>query len=188
MRLVTFLLVMTCCIRGFSQYAEVHFPDTVILPPPDEEYEVLGIFPGLEGYVVRYDKFLIRGGNVINSEGMDVLQDMDVKAILSMTPTALTSNLADVYGFEFIKIEIDPVSGLSEEMLDTFLSIMESPSGVAYLHSNTGNTYAGILAMAYRIHIAKWSKEKAMIEFAKLGGSLRDSYYLMEQVFEYKKK
>lgn len=170
----------------FSQSAEAISSDTLILPPPNESYQVVGMLPGLEGYLVWYDDILLRGGNVINSEGMDALQEQDTRLIISITPNELLANLSGVYGIDFMELEFDYSSGLSTELLNSFLALMSSPPGVVYVHSTDGNTYAGLLGLAYRIYLQNWEPDKAMIEYARLGGSLKDAHRLVEQVLHYK--
>ena len=155
--------------------------DATQLPPVGETYEVIGFVTGLNGYVIKYDDVFYRGGDIASDEGAKVLKEKGIKTIVSVTPTDLERLLAKKYGMELVEVLFEK-TGVPAEALESYVKKIKAGEGPFYVHCHGGSHRAGTLAAAYRIHKQGWEFDKAIIEFGRLGGSLKDDHALLESI------
>jgi len=151
------------------------------LPPEDDSYKVIGKSKGIDGYVIQYDDTLFRGGDPAESAGREELKKYGIATIVSITPTDLERRQAQKHGITLVELPFDRTS-MPADTLKSFLNIMDEQKGSFYVHSHSGIHRAGILCMAWRIHRQNWDYDKAMIEFGRLGGSLKNDYVMLESI------
>ena len=67
---------------------------------------------------------------------------------------------------------------------DQFLELIKKNKAPFYLHSKEENQDVGILAAIYRIYVENWSFEKTIIEYGRIGGSLKDDDRLLRAIMK----
>ncbi len=158
--------------------------DRIALPPPGGEYEVIGAIAGIRSYVVRHDARLFRGGQPETDAGVEALRRLGVKTIVSATPTAAERRLSGKHGIRLVELPLEKNRRVPHGTLTGFLTAMREAPGPVYVHGWDGTHRAGVLGVAYRLHVLGWTYEKALVEFGRLGGSLRDDHLMLESVRE----
>ncbi|THB73984.1 MAG: hypothetical protein D6B28_02880 [Gammaproteobacteria bacterium] len=151
------------------------------MPPKSDDYQVFKI-DGVKNYIVKYDEKMYRGGEMQTLAGAKALKKLGIKTIVSITPTDEERKMTKELGLNLVELEFHKTTGVSPEQLKQFLKMVHNEDGPFYVHCHGGNHRAGILASAYRMHELKWSKEKALLEFGFLGGSLKDDYIMIESI------
>jgi protein tyrosine phosphatase (PTP) superfamily phosphohydrolase (DUF442 family) len=142
------------------------------LPSSSKWYKVIGHVKGLAGYVVKYSDDFYRGGDIKSEEGMKALVSHGIKTVVAVTPTALERNLCTKYNVSLVELPYS-TNGLSPAQVETYIQTFEVRPGPYYIHCHGGSHRAGVLGAGYRHHILKWSQEKALVEFGRLGGDLK---------------
>lgn len=160
----------------------------VTLPPKGQAYKVVGRRAGLRGFIVRYDKKLYRGGQIVSEEGIETLKQRGIKTIISVTPDEHERKYAHAAGLRLVEVHFDEQQSIPKKTLQKFLDAIEADDGPFYLHAMGGSHRAGALAAAYRVHAGGWEFDKAIIEFGRLGGSLKDDHKLLASVRAFKKE
>jgi protein tyrosine/serine phosphatase len=85
-----------------------------------------------------------------------------------------------------VEILFDKKTGPSSADLHRFLQTIKTGTGPFYVHCVGGTHRAGVLGVAYRMHILNWPYEKAVLEFGQLGGDLKADHSLLEPVKAFK--
>ena len=85
-------------------------------------------------------------------------------------------------GFAFVEMPFDKVTGISPENLALLRKTIQTGEAPFFFHCKGGSHRGGTLSAAYRIFIQKWSFEKAMEEFNRLGGDPLTDQGLMESL------
>lgn len=165
-------------VDGVSSATTPH--ESIIYPPSNSNYRVLGHLEGLNGYVVKYDDTLYRGGRVyIEDIGAEALHTQGIKTIISVVPDSEETAFCASNGFSLIEIPfIKP--GPTPADYETFFHALETATPPFYVHCNGGSHRAGILGAAYRIKMQHWSFDQAMIEYGRLGGDLKGDHEMLE--------
>lgn len=187
---------MTSCVRPWTRAPKV---DTVSAataayvagdrgaPPHEGEgYEVLGVKDGIKAWVIRYDSRLLRGGEFHNESAAKVLKGWNVKTIVSISPNDKERDFCKRHGFELVEIPFDKGKGPASADIKKFLETMATATSPVYLHCIGGVHRGGVMGVAYRVHLLKWPYEKALLEFGRLGGHLKDDHVMLEAVRNYK--
>lgn len=159
-----------------------------MFPPLNDDYELIGIVDGLKSFAVKYDDVLYRGGAPYNQIAARTLKKYGIKTIISITPNEHEREMCSEHGFELIEMEFMNSPGPSPENLRIYLDTVRNGNGAFYVHCHGGTHRAGILGMAYRMHVQNWPFERAVIEYGRLGGSLLEDHEMIEVVKSYRKK
>jgi len=154
----------------------------VTLPPRGETYKLIGRQVGFLNFVVRYDDRLYRGGQLVSDGGIKTLRKWGVRTILSVTPDDSERKYVAAAGLKLVELPLDKQKPVPKQTLRKFLDTIEAERGRFYLHSLSGCRRAGALAAAYRIHVGGWEFDKAVFEFGRLGGCLKDDHKLLESI------
>ncbi len=155
------------------------------LPPACEGYTVLGVTEGIKNWVIRYDDVLIRGGEFYNDKAADALKAWGVKTIISISPSDRERQFSQKYGFVLVELPFDKKQGPTSADMRQFLNTIKTGQGPFYVHCIGGTHRGGALGLAYRVHVLGWTWERALIEFGRLGGSLKDDHAMLEAVRTY---
>jgi protein tyrosine phosphatase (PTP) superfamily phosphohydrolase (DUF442 family) len=166
----------------------VYASEKVTLPEESADYKLLGQLTGLKNFAVAYEDSLIRGGEIYDNDAADVLNQIGTQLIISVTPNDREREFCQTYGFELLEISFDKNNGPTEMLLTTFLNAADHASGSVYVHCHGGAHRAGILCMAYRVHVQQWDTERALLEYLKLGGDLQTDQGMIKRVFAYGNK
>ena len=141
------------------------------MPPSGYDYTVSYVV-GIEGYVIVYNDNLYRGG-AITAQGASRLKDFGVKTVISIAPDQAVEEACKSAGLTFVSFPFDR-KVLPKEILNAFLEIIKTNKGGFYIHSKEEQQRAGVFAAAYRMYIEKWTFDKAIIEYARIGGNLKN--------------
>ncbi len=153
------------------------------LPPHDDFYKVFGYATGFKGYIVKYSDNLYRGGNILSDSGAALLGKYDIKTIISVTPSEEQIELANKYNIQYVEFPFD-YSEISESKLAHFIDLIKKSKRPLYINCHGGNQRAGCLCAIYRMCIEEWSFERALIEYGKLGGKLKEDFVMLEKCAE----
>ncbi len=140
-------------------------------PPAGYTYQV-SFVSGIRDYVVCYNDKLMRGGD-ITLKGGGRLKDFGIKTFITIEPDPKQLEIAKKAGLEPVTFLL-PDTILPKKELNAFLKILKEKKGGFYIHSTEKNARAGVLGAAQRIFIEGWSHDKALVEFGRLGGDLKD--------------
>ena len=154
----------------------------LILPPKSDTYTTIGLMPGLEGFVVKYDDNFYRGGELYSKKGIQSLKSLNILTILSITPTEVERKMAKKYGLTLFEIPFTKDTGLSEIDLKNVINILKKENMPIYVHCRGGAHRGGILGIVYRIYKNNWSLENALLEYGYLGGSLKDDQKMIQSI------
>jgi len=139
------------------------------LPEPGKTYEVLGAFPGLQKFAVKYDQDFFRGGELQAIEGAEALQRWGVKTIVSVCPTDLERLLCEKFKFKLVELPFEKTD-LKASTVNKFLEVMNTTEKPVYVHCHGGTHRGGLFGFIYRVQVQKWDVDKASKEYAVLGG------------------
>ncbi|MBT3168478.1 MAG: hypothetical protein HN952_04410 [Candidatus Cloacimonetes bacterium] len=156
--------------------------EKIILPPKSDSYTTIGSMPGLKGFVVKYDDNFYRGGELYSKKGIQSLKSLNVSTILSVTPTEVERKMAKEHGLKLFEVPFTKDIGLSEVDLQNAIGIFKKENMPIYVHCHGGAHRGGILGLVYRIYKNNWSLEKALLEYAYLGGSLKDDQIMIQSI------
>ncbi len=154
------------------------------LPPKDSAYSIIGYVQGLKGYVVRYSPHLYRGGDIIDEKGIVALRNHGIKTIIAVTPQQQARELAELHAIQYIDFPYE-YGKLPREKLIHFLDIVKNYEKPLYIHCHGGNRRAGVLCALYRIYCKDLPFEKALIEYGKLGGKVKEDFQLLNAAFSF---
>ena len=152
------------------------------LPPPGRTYEVIGPVPGLQKFVVKHDHRFYRGGDILSDQGAAAIKEHGVRTVISVTPTPEERKLAAKHGMKLVEITFESKRPIPKDTLAMYLDAVRSGQGPFYVHCHGGTHRAGALGLAYRVHIQGWDYDQALIEFGRLGGSLKDDHVMVESL------
>ena len=142
------------------------------LPPRSDTYDVLGWRGGISGPIVRYNDKLYRGGQITREAGVAALKQWGIRTIVSITPDNQERAWARRHGLDLVEVPFSAKTGLSVETVRAFLQALRDAKGRVYLHCKGGCHRAGALGVAYRMHVENWTYDRAVVEFALLGGDV----------------
>ena len=166
---VALIMLMTMQDDVDSQSgATVIMDKKVVLPQDSDDYRIF-VAQGLENFSVKYDDDFYRGGHVATIEGCEILKRYNVKTIISITPDPRERSLTKRYGFNLVELEFQ-FQTIPDELLQQFVTTINSGEGPFYVHCRGGSHRAGILALVYRVVKNGWTVERAVEEFVRLGG------------------
>lgn len=155
--------------------------DQIVLPPTNGNYRVLGHLEGLKNYVVEYDSTFYRGGEIyIANLAMEALRGHDIKTIVSIAPSEKERVLCASNGIALVEIPFGKELGPSTADYEKYFQTLETKEGPFYIHCKGGSHRAGIFSAAYRIRLQGWSFNRAIIEYARLGGDLKVDHTMLE--------
>ena len=157
------------------------------LPPPGDTYKVIGYQDGLNYPVIRYTPKIYRGGAVTRQVGLDSLEQLGIKTIISVTPTTSELNGARQRGFVLVELPFEETK-LTDQVLDRFLRTVDRGEPPIYVHccGCEGGPRSAALMACYRMQREGWSYEKAAAEFARLGGDPKRNQALLAVVRNYR--
>ncbi|MDZ8118171.1 fused DSP-PTPase phosphatase/NAD kinase-like protein [Pontiella agarivorans] len=174
-------------VDGISGATVSH--DRIVLPPANENYQVLGHLEGLNNYVVQYDESLYRGGQAYEPDlALQSLEALGIKTIISITPTEEERAFCEIAGIELIEVPFTSDSGPTENNFELYFQVLENSKAPVYLHCKGGSHRAGILGAAYRMKFQDWSYEQAIIEYGRLGGDLKTDYPMLSSLKTFGKR
>jgi len=159
--------------------------DRGALPPAWDGYEVLGVKEGIKNWVIRYDEVLIRGGEFYDDKASEALQKWGVTTIVSITPNDKEREFSRKFGFVLVEVPFEKSRGPAVSDVNRFLDTIRSGKGPFYLHCVGGTHRAGVLGVAYRVHVLGWAWERALVEFGRLGGDLKENHAMLEVIRKY---
>jgi protein tyrosine phosphatase (PTP) superfamily phosphohydrolase (DUF442 family) len=159
----------------------------VTLPPAGTDYEVVGVKEGLAGYMIKYDDKLYRGGMMTNAKGLEYLQTLGVKTIVTITPTDAERKYVIEAGLKLLEVPFVKADGPSKEVLDTFLEAVKTATGPVYVHCHGGTHRAAILAALYRMSVQGWDFNRTAVEYGTLGGDLKGDHGMLGRIRQYVK-
>mgnify|MGYP000377393144 CR=1 FL=1 len=160
--------------------------DRGALPPTAGEYTVLGVREGIKAWVIQYDEKLLRGGEFFDDSAAKALAEWGVKTVISISPNNKERAFCRKHSLELVEIPFDKKNGPSKADIQKFLNTIKQGKAPFYLHCIGGTHRAGVLGVAYRIHRLGWAPEKALVEFGRLGGNLKDDHTMLESVLQFK--
>jgi len=149
------------------------------LPPAGDTYTVVGYRDGIRFYVVKYNDQFYRGGDLLDRRGAEALKALGIKTIISVSPDDQERALAKEFGFGLVEIPFG-WNDMSQDHLDRFLAATRGSPGPFYVHDTFGINQAGILLAHYRIHVERWSVEKALDEYWRLDANFWDSIHMVQ--------
>lgn len=129
----------------------------------------MGKTEGLSSTIYRYDNKMFRGGDILTDKGAKSLKAMGIQTVFSVTTTDIERMLCKKHNLQLIELPFTK-EGLPKQMLKIFLRGARLEKGKCYVHCHSGKNRGGTLMAAYRIHVNKWTFEKAKKEFILLGG------------------
>ncbi len=153
--------------------------EKIFLPPESETYDILGQCVGIGNFVVNYETELLRGGEVLNENGLEILKQYDVKTIISVVPSEILEKRAKKHGISYFEFPFHRDS-LTYFILNDFAKIIRENPGAFFIQCHDGIQRAGILCTYYRMKIEGWEFKKAALEFFFLGGKITESCRMLE--------
>jgi len=155
--------------------------DQIVLPPANNDYRILGHLNGLNNYVVEYSDTFYRGGEIYNQDlALKALKKHGIKTIISIAPSEKERVLCASYGIALVEIPFGKEVGPSAADYEKYFQTLKTREGSFYIHCIGGSHRAGIFSAAYRIRLQGWSFNRAIIEYARLGGDLKVDHAMLE--------
>lgn len=150
------------------------------LPPPEGYTYNVTLVQGIEKYIIIYNPQLYRGSD-ITLTGAKRLKTFGINTFITLDPEQEQIDIAKKAGLKVISF---PFHGkiIPPPDLDGFLEILRDNKGAFYIHSTETDHRAGAWAAVYRLHIDKWTYEQAIIEFGRVGGSLKSDHLLIKSI------
>lgn len=177
-----FYLIVLCEFESMADSVSEASPKiekkAEILPPLNRDYTVTPGVSGLDGYIVKYDPFFYRGGDIVSAEGVKYLKKLGIKTVISISPSEKERNLLKDSGIALKEIPFEK-EGPDKTVISGFLDTVKKSEGPVYVHCHSGKHRGGILGYIYRVKISGWQKDRALIEFARLGGDLKDDHAMI---------
>lgn len=181
------ILLLTSCQTQQPKQADVDgvsgatIPhDEIVLPPANDNYQVMGHLEGLNNYVVKYDDSFYRGGQAYEPDlALESLEALGIKTIVSITPCEEERAFCEITGINLIEVPFAGNRGPDRENFETYFQALETCETPVYVHCRGGSHRAGILGAAYRMKFQNWTYEQAMIEYGRLGGDLKKDHAML---------
>lgn len=151
-------------------------------PPFGYTYQVT-VVPGIDGYIIVYDDNLYRGG-ALSPEAAGQLKNFGVKTVITIDPDPELEKVVKPAGLKLVTFNWKNRGIMEQGDLEQFLELIKKNKAPFYLHSKEENQDAGILAAIYRIHVENWPYEKTIIEYGRVGGSLKDDDRLLRAIMK----
>ncbi|MCX6579770.1 MAG: hypothetical protein NT166_06260 [Candidatus Aminicenantes bacterium] len=151
-------------------------------PPFGYTYQVT-VVPGIDGYVIVYNDNLYRGG-ALSPEAAGQLKNFGVKTVITIDPDPKLEKTVKAAGLKPVTFTWKNRGIMPQEDLERFLELIKKNEAPFYLHSKEENQEAGILAAIYRVHVENWPYEKTIIEYGRVGGSLKDDDRLLRAIMK----
>jgi len=168
-----------------SQASVEKYNKKMTLPPAGQEYEVIGVKPGLSGYMIKYDDKLYRGGQMTTEEGLEFLKSLGVKTVVTITPDKHERKYVVEEGLKLVEVPFDKKDGPSDEVLKKFMDAVKASEGPVYVHCHGGTHRAAILAGLYRLWAHGWDYNRMAVEFGTLGGDLKGDHGMLMRMRKY---
>jgi len=162
-----------------------HSDKKMTLPPAGSDYEIVGIQEGLAGYTIKYDAKLYRGGQMTSAKGLEYLETLGVKTIVTITPTDVERKYVGEAGIKLVEVPFVKADGPSKETMDTFLDAVKTSTGPVYVHCHGGTHRAAILAAVYRMSVQGWDYNRTAVEYGTLGGDLKGDHGMLTRISQY---
>jgi hypothetical protein len=177
-------IVLSSCGHGTDGTTGATGKKTTKLPNKRrlDVYQVVGIVPGIKNFVIKYNDQFIRGGTPYSERGFKGLKKMDIKTIISITPTEEEREFAKKYGMALIEIPFETDKGPSQEDKRKFLNCFFRYNAPFYIHGIDSTARAGILGALYRIELCDCPYGKTMMEFQQLGGDMKQDQILVDSI------
>ena len=142
----------------------------IVLPPAGDTYKVLGELNGLKNFAVQYDANFIRGGDILTGAAAAQLKKLNIKTVISISPTDFERKFCKDHGFKLVELEFTKDPGPSAKTLLSYIEALRINPAPYYVHCHGGAHRGGILGILYRVVKQDWKLEKATKEFVQLGG------------------
>ncbi len=150
----------------------------IFLPPEGETYDIIGQCDGIGNFVVSYGTELLRGGEILDEHGLDILKQYDVKTVISVVPSEILEKRTKKYGMSYFEFPFHHDS-LTYFILNDFVKIVQKNPGAFFIQCHDGTQRAGILCAYYRMKIEGWMFKNAALEFFFLGGKITESLKML---------
>lgn len=154
-------------------------------PPTHPDYQLLGSRAGLKGSAVRYDAQLVRGGMPLTEQAAAAWKEWGIRTVISVNPEEEERRICEKHGLALVELPFPLEVGPGEEDLRRFLDTVRTGRGPFYVHCVGGTQRAGVLGAAYRIHHLGWHADRAVVDFARLGGNLQENHHMVEKVLSF---
>ncbi len=182
MFVLTTVIVATFLLAGCDESevrTDINCLRKVFLPPEGETYDIIGQCDGIGNFVVSYTTELLRGGEVLDEHGLEILKQHDVKTVISMVPSEILEKRTKKYGMSYHEFQFHQDS-LTFFLLNDFVKIVQENPGAFFIQCHDGTQRAGILCAYYRMKMEGWMFEKAALEFFLLGGKITESKKMLQ--------
>lgn len=197
LRLVLMFFLMLNCAMQIARAEETGSCDSVtpyesgfrgVLPPGadnwnHQHYEVIGEKEGLKNWLIRYDDHLFRGGELESADGAQSLADLGIKTVFAITSPDQERRWLEGVGIEVVDLSFDKNASLSEQHIEHIADQVSSSPAPAYVHCVGGTQRGGVVGVIYRL-TQGWKPDQALLEFAYLGGSLKDNNETLKSVLQ----
>ena len=161
-----------------SLWSQDHTP----LPPTGLTYTVIGHVDGIKHFVIAYDDAVLRGGRILSDAGATFLTNRGVSTVIAVHPSETEALLLYEYNINLLEFPADRNEPIPPDVVADFINVVSKSEKPVYLRSEEGTHIAGAFGMAYRIHACHWPYQDALIEFGRLGGSLKDDHTMTESL------
>ena len=197
LRLVLMFFLMLNCATQIAHAGETGGCDSVttyesgfrgVLPPEadnwnHQHYKVIGEQDGLKSWLIRYDDHLYRGGELENADGARSLADLGIKTVFAITSADKERQWLESVGIKVVDLSFDKNASLSEQQIEQIAEQLSTSSAPAYVHCVGGTQRGGMVGVIYRL-TQDWQPDQALLEFAYLGGSLKDNSETLKSVLQ----
>ncbi len=136
--------------------------------------------PGNE--IIRYNSNLYAGGSISNPDVMEKITNFGISTVISFAANDPERISARQNGIKLVEFSFKTSAPLPPKIRKHFIDIMRSSDGAVYIHDVPGQVHALILAMVYRIQVKNRSYKDALIEFGRMGGSLKDNSVILDSL------
>ncbi len=103
-----------------------------------------------DNFVVNYGTELLRGGEVLNLRGLEILKQYNVKTVISVVPSKILEKRVKDYGMSYYEFSFHQDS-LTYFILNDFAKIILENPGTFFIQCNNVTQRAGILCTYYRM-------------------------------------
>ncbi len=154
-------------VAFFAAAAAFADPDAATDAKPTYQFPKPQRIKGVENYGKVSDA-LYRGSQP-TPDGFKELKRMGIKTIVDTSFFTWSRDKLDGYGYRYINLPFNP-NKPHEYPLIQFLKVMEDKENhPVFVHCLTGGDRTGAYVAAYRVHVQKWTKEKALAEMDVYG-------------------
>lgn len=156
------------------------------LPPTNSDYQVLGVKEGIKSWAIKYDDKLLRGGEFYADSAAAALKSWGVNTVISIAPSDKERAFCKAHGLTLVEIPFNKALGPTPADIRRFLDTVQTGTAPFYVHCVGGTHRGGVLGVAYRVHVQHWSFDRALVEYGRLGGDLREDHLHLETVKNFK--